>query len=59
MTDKNNMIKLPVSHKGKPCINEYGCDNLYNGDSVYVEGYNDAFKATIYDNNVMKYIPFL
>ena len=20
------------------------CDNLYNGDSVYVEGYNDAFK---------------
>jgi len=59
MTDKNNMIKLPVSHKGRSCTNEYGCDNIYNGDSVYVEGYNDAFKATVYDNDTMRYIPFL
>ena len=59
MSDKNNMIKLPITHKGKSCTNEYGCDNIYNGDTVYVEGYNDAFKATIYDNQVMKYIPFL
>ena len=53
------MIKLPVSHKGRSCTNEYGCDNIYNGDNVYVEGYNDAFKATIYDNDTMRYIPFL
>ena len=59
MSDKNNMIKLPVTHKGKSCTNEYGCDNLYNGDTVYVEGYNDAFKVTVYDNQVMKYLPFL
>ena len=59
MSDKNAMIKLPVSNKNKSCTNEYGCDNIYNGDTVYVEGYNDAFKATIYDNNVMRYIPFL
>ena len=59
MSDKNNMIKLPVTNKGRSCTNEYGCDNLYNGDTVYVEGYNDAFKATIYDNQVMRYIPFL
>ena len=59
MTSNNNMIKLPVSHKGKSCTNEYGCDNVYDGDTLYVEGYNDAFKATIYDNNVMRYIPFL
>jgi hypothetical protein len=59
MNDKNNMIKLPLSNKGKSCTNEFGCDNIYNGDSVYVEGYNDAFKATVYDNQVMQYIPFL
>lgn len=59
MTDKNNMIKLPVSNKGRSCTNEYGCDNIYNGDTVYVEGYNDAFKATVYDNDTMRYIPFL
>lgn len=59
MNDKNNMIKLPLSNKGKSCTSEFGCDNIYNGDNVYVEGYNDAFKATVYDNQVMQYIPFL
>ena len=59
LSDKNNSIKLPVSNNGRSCTNEYGCDNLYNGDTIYVEGYNDAFKVTMYDNNVMKYIPFI
>ena len=59
MSDKNSMIKLPVTFKGKSCTNEYGCDNIYNGDTVYVEGYGDAFKVTMYDNNVMRYIPYL
>ena len=59
MNDKNNMIKLPITYKGRSCTNEYGCDNVYNGDSVYVEGYNDTFKATVYDNQVMRYIPYL
>jgi hypothetical protein len=30
---------------------------VYNGDTVYVEGYNDAFKVTAYDNSVMQYLP--
>lgn len=59
MTDKNNMIKLPITHKGRSCTNEYGCDSMYNGDTVYVEGYNDAFKVTMYENNTMQYIPNL
>tara|TARA_Y100000992_G_C21269181_1_gene495691 strand:+ start:322 stop:933 length:612 start_codon:yes stop_codon:yes gene_type:complete len=59
MSDKNNAIKLPVSNAGRSCTGEHGCDNLYNGDSVYVEGYNDAFKVTMYDNNTIRYIPVL
>ena len=59
MSDKNNMIKLPLSNKGKSCTNEYGCDKIYNGDTIYVEGYKNTFKATIYDNYTMRYIPFL
>ena len=59
MSDKSNMIKLPITNKGRSCTSEYGCDNLYNGDTVYVEGYNDAFKVTVYDNQIMRYIPFL
>lgn len=59
MSDKNNSVKLPVSRNGKSCTNEYGCDSLYNGDTVYVEGYNDAFKITMYDNELPRYIPFV
>lgn len=56
MSDKNNSVKLPISFKKKSCTGEYGCDNIYNGDTVYVEGYKDAFQATIYDNDaVMEY----
>jgi hypothetical protein len=56
MSDKNNSIKLPISFRKKSCTSEYGCDNIYNGDTVYVEGYKDAFRATIYDNAVMEYL---
>ena len=50
MNDKNHMIKLPIVYQGKSCTNEYGCNELYNQDNVFVEGYNDSFKITIYDN---------
>ena len=55
-SDKNNSVKLPISFRKKSCTSEYGCDNIYNGDTVYVEGYKDAFRATIYDNAVMEYL---
>jgi hypothetical protein len=51
--------KLPVRIKGKNCINEYGCDELMNGDSVMVEGYNEKFSATVYENGSFSYIPYL
>ena len=59
MSDKNTSVKLPISRSGRSCTNEYGCDELYNGDSIYVEGYNDAFKVTIYENSEPRYIPFI
>lgn len=59
MNDKSNAIKLPISINGKSCTSEYGCNSLYSGDNVYVEGYNDIFDVTIYDNNTVQYIPVL
>lgn len=59
MSDKNTMVKLPITFKNKNCTSEYGCDSISNGDTVYVEGYNDAFKVTMYENNTMRYIPYL
>lgn len=58
MNDSNNSVRLPISVNGKSGNDEYGVDEIYNGDTVYVEGYNDIFKATIYENNRFNYIPF-
>jgi hypothetical protein len=55
----NTSIKLPVSRNGRSCTNEYGCDKLYNGDTVYIEGINEAYKITVYDNDTIKYLPFI
>lgn len=59
MSDKHMSVKLPVSKNGRSCTGEYGCSDLFNGDTVYVEGYNDAFKVTIYENNSPTYIPYV
>jgi hypothetical protein len=58
-TNGNMNTKLPVSVNGKSCTSEYGCDSINNGDNVYVEGYNDTFKVTVYENSGFNYIPFL
>ena len=59
VTTTVNAIKLPMSKNGRSCTSEYGCDELMNGDTVYVEGYKDAFKVTIYENSSPQYIPYL
>ena len=60
MTTTGNMnTKLPISLNGKSCTSEYGCDSLSNGDVVYVEGYSDTFRVTLYENSMFNYIPFV
>lgn len=59
MNDKNNTIKLPIIFRNKSCTSQQGCDSLYDGDTVYVQGYKDLFRVTLYDNNSLEYIPYL
>jgi hypothetical protein len=59
MSDQNNSVKLPILRKKKSCTGEYGCDRLYEGDVVFVQGYNQGFRATIYENDTIQYIPYL
>lgn len=58
ISDKSN-VKLPIYHKNKNSTNEYGCDELFNGDKVYVEGYRDVFVVSIYENSAPRYIPYI
>lgn len=59
ISNQNNAIKLPISKNGKSCTNEYGCDQLYNSDTIYVEGLNEPYIVTLYDNDTIKYLPFI
>ncbi len=58
-SNQHNNVKLPISRAGKSCTNEYGCDKLYTSDTVYVEGANEAYRVTVYDNDTIKYLPFV
>ena len=58
-SNQHNNVKLPVSRSGKSCTNEYGCDKLYNADTVYIEGSNEVYRVTMYDNDTIKYLPFV
>lgn len=55
----NLNTKLPIRSNGRSCTSEYGCDPLYSGDMVYVEGYDHSFKVTIYENSIFSYLPVL
>lgn len=59
ISDKNNAMKLPIIIKGRNALSEIGVDNVYTGDTVYVQGYNDTFRVTLYENSTPQYIPFL
>jgi len=59
ISDKNNSMKLPIIVKGRNALSEIGVDNVYTGDTVYVQGYNDDFKVTLYENSTPQYIPFI
>lgn len=59
MSENNNMLKLPVSYNGKQCMSQNGCDDVYTGDTISVDGYNDSFKVTTYENNSPQYIPYI
>jgi hypothetical protein len=59
ISNQHNNVKLPISFKGKSALNDYGVDQIFAGDTVYVEGYNDAFKVTVYENDTIRYLPFM
>jgi len=59
ISNQHNNVKLPISVKGRSGLNDNGVDQLYSGDTVYIEGANEVYKVTIYENSTIKYIPFI
>jgi len=59
ISNQHNNVKLPISFKGRSALNDYGVDQIFDGDTIYVEGYNEPFRVTIYENDTIKYLPFV
>ena len=57
ISNQHNNVKLPITVRGKSAVSERGVDEINNGDSVFVEGVFDAYKATVYDNDTIRYMP--
>ena len=59
-SDGFQSVKLNVLHKNKNCMDEYGCDEIYDGNDATVNGYSGkTFKANIYKNASPRYIPYV
>jgi hypothetical protein len=54
----NLNTKLPIRIRGKNCSGEYGCDEVSDGDEIYVQGYDDVFRATVYETGSFAYRPY-
>tara|TARA_B100000575_G_scaffold294364_1_gene309821 strand:+ start:9226 stop:9888 length:663 start_codon:yes stop_codon:yes gene_type:complete len=56
-SDGFQSIKLPITYKGRNSMDRNGCSEIYDGSVVNVDGYDSAFKATIYKLDAPKYLP--
>lgn len=59
ISNQHNNVKLPILFKGRNGLNDNGVNQIYNKDTIYVEGYNEPFRVTIYENDTIKYLPFV
>lgn len=57
-SDKQHLWRIPIEVKGKDCTEEYGCDEIYQGDNVRVPTYERDFIATVYKKDNLRYIPY-
>ena len=58
-SDGFQAVKLGVMQNNKNCQAHYGCSEIYDGSSIHVNGYTTAFKASIYNLQVPRYIPHI
>lgn len=58
-SDKFNSVKIPINYQGKDCTDDYGCREIYDGDSVSIPSYNGNFKVKIYKFDKPRYLPYV
>ena len=55
-TDKNTMLRLPISYNNMKCDDDIGCNEIYDGNTLNIEMYKGkTFTATIYKKQTPSY----
>ena len=47
-TGGENLYPIPVSHDGRDCVDDIGCQELYGNEAVSVTGKTDSFDVKMY-----------
>lgn len=47
-TNLNEIVQLPIIVNNRECMNDWGCNELYDNDVVNVENNSNTFKVKIY-----------
>jgi hypothetical protein len=58
-SDGFQSFKMPILNQGRDCTDERGCKELFDKDSVNVNGYDTTFQVGLYNNSTPRYIPYL
>ena len=58
-TEDRNMIKLPIVYKNKQCQGDYGCDEIYDNEKIYIEALKKNFNTNLYKFDKPRYIPYI
>lgn len=56
-TDGMNPVQVPLQFKRRNCDDEYGCDEVTDGDNVGVPVMGQSFTANIYRYSTPRYLP--
>jgi hypothetical protein len=50
--DQEHRIRIPLQVENRDCMDQIGCKELYNDDTVHVKVYNRNFKVYLYKPNL-------
>ena len=56
-TDTFNPVPLPIRYQKRDCMNDTGCNELYSGEHVRLEGTGETGRVTVFRYDGPKYIP--
>jgi len=58
-TDTFNPVPIPLRHKNRDCMEDIGCQEIFSGDTVSLDGTGESGTVKVFRYDGPKYIPGL